>query len=366
MKEKICPLLKKNKFLILGVILLLSVTSFFVFSNTNKIPEKTKKETRAFDLKTENKQISKKLVGQIVGKNEAKLSFKEGGRVVKIYFEEGDEVKKGQLLAEVSGEEQKINDEYASKLLEKSYTNKQLTEKYYDRLIKNSKIELEQIEIDYSDGESKDNKIEQIKNSIKTYEELKRLNTNQAESSYLNSKLSKEINSISSNNNKIYAPYDGYIIARFFEEAEIVPNGIPLIHFVSTDLKIVSSISPEYASNISKKNKILLSSNQSENLEISKIYQTINESNQEIQIEVVFKSPNTEKLFINAVVNLELILEEKTLLKVAKAFVEYDFDGIYVTNSKNERIKIEPVITEDRYLFIEETDTLKSGETLLN
>ena len=131
--------------------------------------------------------------GLISTEDEARLSFKIGGVIERILVEEGQQVRKGQLLASLNSTEITAQVQQAELALEKAKRD-------YERaaiLFKDSVVTLEQFQ------------------NIKTALELTKQNLQQV---LFNSKYAS-----------IYAPSDGFILKKILNVGEIIDAGSPVL-----------------------------------------------------------------------------------------------------------------------------------------
>ena len=366
MMEKICSHIKSKKEILITILIIVVLIIGFALFNRGDIKnsDKEKISSDSQKLEKETKSVYSTNVGLIKASQEAKLSFKNPGQISKIYFLEGVKIRKGTLLAEISSKEIEVNNKYSKELSKKSYSSIELTQKYYNRLIDNAEYELEKAEETMQDGNEKDITIEQLENSIRSYKELKKLGVLEAESNNIKTKLNKELAYISSENNYLYAPFDGYIIATYFEENENVSAGTPVFHFVSNDVKVISFIDKDEAKLISKDSEINFAGSK-EILKISHIFPAINQMTGEVEIELEFNNNKIEKVFINELIEFSIKISEKEMLKIDKAFIDYEFDGMYLTKSDGNKHRIQNYLNDSKYIFIEENEHLKAGDEIV-
>jgi RND family efflux transporter MFP subunit len=137
--------------------------------------------------------------GRISSKEEIKLSFKINGIIRNIYVDEGESVKKGQLLAQLDLSEIESQVEQARSSLEKL----QRDLKRAEDLHKDKAVTLEQLQ------------------NIQTAHQLAQ---SQLEVAEFNLRYAK-----------IHAPSRGRILRRLMEENEMVSAGMPIFFFASTE-----------------------------------------------------------------------------------------------------------------------------------
>jgi RND family efflux transporter MFP subunit len=148
----------------------------------------------------ESKEISVPIhsSGKLSSQSESKLSFKTGGIVQRIFIEEGQTVRKGQVLASLDlGEIQaKVNQAKAG------FTKAERDFQRVEALYKDSVVTLEQLQ------------------NVTTGLDV--------------AKSNMEIADFNLNYSKIIAPSNGKILKRFVEENELVGPGTPIIIFGTT------------------------------------------------------------------------------------------------------------------------------------
>ena len=145
--------------------------------------------------------------GVVAAQEEVKLSFKIGGIISAVYVQEGQQVKKGQLLAR----------------LDPAEINAQLSQ---------AKIALEKSERDL-------NRVQQLyEDTVATLEQVQDLTTAK--------KVAEENLKIASFNQQhatIYAPVSGRVLKRFAEKGEVIGPGNPVFFLAATNTAQVVRIS---------------------------------------------------------------------------------------------------------------------------
>ena len=171
------------------------------------------------------------------------LAFKYAGKIKSINFESGDFVKKGQVIATMDDKDYKVNLEAFSKKYEAAKAVAQNAETQFARAEKLYKGEA-LAKKDY------DNALMQKNVAISTFKEA-------------SAGLENARNTL--NDTKIIAPYDGYIDKKIVEVGTVVPEGGPVISFISneiTDISVNASLKDiEYIKNA---NGIIFKDNLSE------------------------------------------------------------------------------------------------------
>lgn len=182
---------------ILGIISLIFIQS--CRSNEEQIKETVK--TPVLLTEVEYSKIARPIhtYGRLVTKEEIKLSFKINGIIQSIFVDEGQGVKKGQLLARLNLSEINSQVDQARSAFEKAKRDKDRIENLY----KEKAATLEQYQ------------------NVQTAFQISRSQLNVAE---FNLRYSE-----------IRAPSKGRILKRLMEETELVGAGMPILFFASTE-----------------------------------------------------------------------------------------------------------------------------------
>jgi multidrug efflux system membrane fusion protein len=175
-----------------------------IFGINCRQEEEQPQRTEVVYVKTapvEHKQMSQNVrtFGQISSKKEIKLSFKINGIIRNIYVDEGQTIKKGQLLARLDLSEIESQVRQAQSAFEKV----QRDLKRAENLHKEKAVTLEQLQ------------------NIQTAHQVAQ---SQLEVAEFNLRYSE-----------IHAPSKGRILRRLMEENEMVSAGMPIFIFASTD-----------------------------------------------------------------------------------------------------------------------------------
>lgn len=180
----------------LGIALILAVMSC-------RQDEKTPAKSEAVSVKmarVEHKELSKTIhtYGHVSSKKEIKLSFKIGGIIRSIEVDEGQAVKRGQLLARLDLSEINAQVQQARSAYEKAQRDLKRTEDLY----KEKAVTLEQLQ------------------NIKTAFQVAQSQLKAADFNLRHA--------------EIHAPSEGRILRRLMEENEMVSAGMPILFFAST------------------------------------------------------------------------------------------------------------------------------------
>lgn len=195
-------------------------------------PEKNKADKQAKEVKTveatsTDYQETVYATGRLSSTEEAKLSFKTGGIIRKIYVREGQTVRKGQVLAELTLDEIQAQTQQAD-----------ISQQQADINIDNAKLALKLAQRDY------DNALGLFQDSVATLEQLQNAEVqlenakNQLAAAQKGKNLTKQQLNVAQFNlrfSRISAPSDGVILKKLAENNELVGPGNPVFLFGSKD-----------------------------------------------------------------------------------------------------------------------------------
>lgn len=165
--------------------------------------------------------------GKLAAKEESKLSFKTGGIVKKIYVNEGQNVRKGQVLAELTLDEIQAQTQQAN-----------LGRQQAEISIDNAKLALKLAERDYQ------NALGLYQDSVATLEQLQNAEVqldnarNQLEAAQKGLAFNEQNVEVAQFNlrfSKIVAPSNGTILKKLAEPNELVGPGTPVFFFGSRE-----------------------------------------------------------------------------------------------------------------------------------
>jgi len=165
--------------------------------------------------------------GRLAAKEEARLSFKTGGIIRKIYVREGERVRRGQLLAELELDEIRAQQQQAELRKEQAAIS-----------VENARLALKLAERDYRNTRGL------YQDSVATLEQLEDAEVqldnarNQLEAAKMEAKVSKQNLNVAEFNfkySRINAPANGLILRRLAEPNELVGAGTPILLFGSSD-----------------------------------------------------------------------------------------------------------------------------------
>ena len=155
---------------------------------------------------------------QISPSQKTVLAFKYAGKIKSINFESGDFVKKGQVIAIIDDTDYKVNLDAFSKKYEAAKAVAQNAEQQFARaetLYRGDALAKK----DY------DNALMQRNVAISTFKEA-------------SAGLQNARNTL--NDTKIVAPYDGYIDKKVVDVGTVVPEGGPVVSFISNEITDIS------------------------------------------------------------------------------------------------------------------------------
>ncbi len=185
------------------------------------------KEVKTVEVKSYDYQETVFASGRLSSTEEAKLSFKTGGIIKKIYVREGQSVRKGQLLAELTLDEIQAQTQQAN-----------ISQQQADINIENAKLALKLAQRDY------DNALGLYQDSVATLEQLQNAEVqlenakNQLDAAQKGKNLTQQQINVAQFNlkfSRITAPSDGIILKKLAENNELVGPGNPLFLFGSKD-----------------------------------------------------------------------------------------------------------------------------------
>ena len=207
----------------------------FIFTACKKdIEEEVIRPVKIQEINSsQNENFNIDFPAQISPTQKTILAFKYAGKIKNINFESGDFVKKGQVIATIDDSDYKVNLEAISKKYEAA-----------NAVAQNAEVQFSRAEKLYKGGampkKDYDNALMQKNVAISTLKEA-------------SVGLENARNIL--NDTKIIAPYDGYIDKKIVEIGAVVPEGSPVISFISdeiTDISVNASLKDiEYIKNAS-------------------------------------------------------------------------------------------------------------------
>ena len=192
----------------------------FIFTACKKdIEEEVIRPVKIQEINSsQNENFNIDFPAQISPTQKTILAFKYAGKIKNINFESGDFVKKGQVIAMIDDSDYKVNLEAISKKYEVA-----------NAVVQNAEVQFSRAEKLYKGGampkKDYDNALMQKNVGISILKEA-------------SVGLENARNIL--NDTKIIAPYDGYIDKKIVEIGAVVPEGSPVISFISNEITDIS------------------------------------------------------------------------------------------------------------------------------
>jgi membrane fusion protein (multidrug efflux system) len=274
------------------------------------------------------------VTGSILANESVELKAEVSGKIQRIYFTEGQFVKKGDLLL-------KIDDDELLAQLDKQKANKKLNE---DNEFRQRKL----LEKEAISQEEYDNA-------------LNRLKTTEADIRLLGAQLAKT---------SIRAPFNGYIGFRYVSEGAFISSSVIIATLFSLDpAKIEFSIPAKHAARVSVKSKIFFTIESDTTRYSGLVYAVepqIEASTRTLKIRALTPNPN-RKMLPGQYVSIQLVLEhlENSIMVPTEAVVpEQDGNKVFlVKNGVAAESRVSAGERTDRTLEI--LSGLKVGDTVL-
>lgn len=184
-----------------NLIIIGSFLMFYASCNTKTQADEKNERIRVKTITSQRREFALPIrtSGKLASKNEFKLSFKTGGIISRIYTDEGQNVRKGQVLARLNLLEIQAQVSQAKLAYEKAGRDMQRAENLYN-------------------------------DSVATLEQFQNTKT-----AYEVAKANLEIASFNLQHSTIKAPANGKILKRLAEQNELIAPGHPLFIMASTD-----------------------------------------------------------------------------------------------------------------------------------
>jgi membrane fusion protein (multidrug efflux system) len=274
------------------------------------------------------------VTGSILANESVELKAEVSGKIQRIYFTEGQFVKKGDLLL-------KIDDDELVAQLDKQKANKKLNE---DNEFRQRKL----LEKEAISQEEYDNA-------------LNRLKTTEADIRLLGAQLAKT---------SIRAPFNGYIGFRYVSEGAFISSAVVIATLFNLDpAKIEFSIPAKHAARVSVKSKIYFTIESDTTRYSGLVYAVepqIEASTRTLKIRAQTPNPN-RKMLPGQYVSIQLVLEhlENSIMVPTEAVVpEQDGSKVFIVkNGVAAESRVSPGERTDRTLEI--LDGVNVGDTVL-
>ena len=265
---------------------------------------------------------------QISPSQKTVLAFKYAGKIKSINFESGDFVKKGQVIAIIDDTDYKVNLDAFSKKYEAAKAVAQNAEQQFARaetLYKGDALAKK----DY------DNALMQRNVAISTFKEA-------------SAGLQNARNTL--NDTKIVAPYDGYIDKKVVDVGTVVPEGAPVVSFISneiTDISVNASVRDiEYIKNAENINFKDSTSDKIYNLKIKSIAQNPDSINLTYPVVFTFSELSENDKFLSGQTGTVTIVvknkgKEEILIPINAVFEDKGSNVYLFKDGKAIKIPIE-------------------------
>lgn len=289
---------------------------------------------KAYIAKPQKLENKIRVTGTVLSNEEVEIRSEISGKVERIFFKEGERVKKGDILVKVD------DSELQAQLLKTQYQKKLAEEKEYRQRMLLEKEAISKQEYDVA---------------------LTELNTLEAEIQLIKARIAKT---------EIRAPFDGVIGLRYVSEGSYISPAAKISTLQDIDtLKIEFAIPEKYLKFINVNDKInfkVQGSNKVYKASIYAIEPKIDPSTRTLQVRAIFPNKNYE-IFPGAFAEIDVILEEipNSILIPAEAIIP-SAEGISLFIYNNgvalER-KVETGIRTERFIQIK--SGLEPGDTVL-
>ncbi len=253
----------------------------FIFAACQKEAEEIIRPVKIQEINSmENKEFNIEFPAQISPTQKTILAFKYAGKIKNINFKSGDFVKKDQVIALMDDKDYKVNLEVFSKKYEAAKA-----------IAQNAEMQFSRAEKLYKGGalakKDYDNALMQKNIAISTFKEA-------------SAGLENAKNTL--NDTKIIAPYDGYIDKKIAEVGTVVPEGAPVVSFISDEITDISvNVSFKDIENIKNAKNIFFKDNSSEkiySLEVKSIAQNPDSINLTYPIIFTFSKLSENEKFL--------------------------------------------------------------------
>ena len=255
----------------------------FIFTACKKdIEEEVIRPVKIQEINSsQNENFNIDFPAQISPTQKTILAFKYAGKIKNINFESGDFVKKGQVIATIDDSDYKVNLEAISKKYEAA-----------NAVVQNAEAQFSRAEKLYKGGampkKDYDNALMQKNVAISTLKEA-------------SAGLENVRNIL--NDTKIIAPYDGYIDKKIVEAGTVIPEGGPVISFISNEITDISvNASLKDLENIKNASNIIFKDNLSEKvypLKIKSIAQNPDSINLTYPVTFTFSNLSKDEKFLS-------------------------------------------------------------------
>lgn len=337
-------------------------------------------KTETIHPKTQNISSSVYASGTIKSRSQYQAVPLVAGIIQDIFVDDGDLVKKGQLLFKIDNKAQLINEENAAlsasyydlgsnqdKLedarnsiqlaREKLKTDSLLYVRQLNLFNQNviSKVELEQRELAYQSSQNG------LSNALIRYNDLKR----QINFSAKQAKNNLALSSKSASDFEIRSDIDGKVYSVLIEKGDLVGPQVPLAVLGSADDFVLEMQVDEYdiaKVNLNMRVLITMDSYKGEVFEakVTKINPLMNERSKTFKVEATFTKP-PQRVFPNTSFEANIVLEsKKKVLTIPRTYL-LKGDSVLLANGKKVKVKVGLRDFE----FVEILSGIKPGDELM-
>lgn len=205
------------------IISIIAIAIFFVACNNNVEKKEAIRPVFYQELAKSNKEGKRNFAGISQAENEAKLSFKVGGTLEKIYFKLGEPVAKGDVMAQLNSDDYKIN-----------YQKAAASKKNAEIQVSSAKSSFERIEKLYANNNASLSDFEKVKAQYESAKTM--LKTSQSQLSAAKNQRDYT---------KLIAPFDGSVSKTMAKENEMIGAGMPVLMYSSNGNVEVRTQAPE-------------------------------------------------------------------------------------------------------------------------
>ncbi len=293
------------------VLLLTGVAITLSRQNDNDITEDTIKPVGVTEVSIENVPIALHYTGTVSPQETRKVGFKNPGKIVGIYVEKGDRIKKGDLIAELDTKELLLAEKDAKENLESAKDAMAFCQSLYERvdsLFKEGAVSLQDYE------------------KAKLDWDLQRANYNRAEVNYKNIRNSIE-------DATLRADTTGYAMDVLLKEGEMVGAGYPIIVMRCGGLVINVGLSEDDASKVKQGTPVIVDAGSKKiSGEISSINVIPDEGTRTYNAKIILEE---NPFNVGALVKLQIVLgEEEGLWIPVHPIMTDGADYVYVVEGE--------------------------------
>ncbi|MDQ3535937.1 MAG: efflux RND transporter periplasmic adaptor subunit [Bacteroidota bacterium] len=277
-----------------------------------------------------------KVQGRVDSDKNVLLSARSSGTIIKVYVSEGQQVKKGQILAQID-----------ASILESSRTELQTSLDLANNIFeRQQKLWDQKIGTEVQYLQAKNNK-ESLESKLASLQEQIQLT-------------------------KIIAPFAGSIDKIHIREGEVAAPGAPAIRIVNpSDFKITAEIAENYISRIQKGNNAIVQIPDLKatiNSKVITVSRVINPTNRTFSVEVKLPDSLNQHVKANMIsyLNIEDYRNEDAVVVPIKAVQQSEAEGNYVFVAENNRATLRPVKLGQTYQNNAEIISgLQAGEQII-